>query len=190
MRERVQKFGELLKAPFHRNKSRSSSPRPPSIQKPAFSSTPATTPGATVLISGSLARASTDKGIAPSSTSVGTTHTAGDKSLNSQSLAIPVPEKNGAFQKAVQEYINNLSDDDKAAFQSATDVMEKLGEMQQAKSRVSSSHNTRVQKVQKVLQCVQRFLGSIAICIQHSPEISSLVVGGVHCILMVSTCST
>ena len=30
-------------------------------------------------------------------------------------------------------------------------------------------------------------MGSVAICIQHSPEISSLVIGGVNCILTVRT---
>ena len=95
--------------------------------------------------------------------------------------------QNEAFQKATQEYIDHLSDDDKVAFQSATDIMEKLGELQQGRFRISSSHTTRVQKVQKVLQCVKQFLGSIAICIQHHPEISSLVVGGLNCILTVGT---
>ena len=100
-----------------------------------------------------------------------------------------MPVKNEAFLQAIQEYINNLSNDDKVAFQSATDVMEKLEELQKGKSRTSNSHHThmqKVQKVQKVLQSVKQFLVSISICIQHNPEVSSLVVGGLHCILMVS----
>ena len=92
--------------------------------------------------------------------------------------AIAVPLKNEAFQKAIQECLDNLSDDDKEAFRSATDVIEKLGELQQGKSRISSSHTTGTQKVQKVLQCVKQFLVSVAICIQHHSEVSSLVVGG------------
>ena len=102
--------------------------------------------------------------------------------------AIAVSLKNEAFQKAIQEYLDNLSDDDKEAFRSATDVIEKLGELQQNKSHISNSHTTRIQKVQKVLQCVKQFLESVAICIQHHPEVSSLVVGGLNCILTVSFC--
>lgn len=113
-------------------------------------------------------------------------HATRSQSPDFQSPAFSVPEKNQAFQKAIQEYIDNLSEDDKVAFQSATDVMEKLEELQRATTHKSSSHTTRMQKVQKVLQCLKRFVGSIAICIQHHPEISSLVVGGFNCILTVS----
>lgn len=108
-------------------------------------------------------------------------------SPNPQSLATSGPVRNKAFQKAIQEYIDNLPDDDKMAFQSATDVMERIGELQKDKSRTSSSHPCQVQRVQKVLQCVKLFLVSVAICIQQNPEISSLVVGGLNCILTVST---
>ena len=87
---------------------------------------------------------------------------------------------------AIHKYIDNLSDDDKVAFQSAADVMEMLGELPQGKSRISSA---QMQKVQKVLQCVKQFSGSVIICIQHSPQISSLVMGGLNCILTVSAYS-
>ena len=88
-----------------------------------------------------------------------------------------------AFQKAIQEYANNLSDDDKTAFLSAPNVIERLQEMQcNSKSLFSSSLTTRVEKV---LQCVKGFMVSLGIFIQHSPEISSLAVGGVNCILTV-----
>ena len=177
-RERVREF---LTAPFQRHKSgsRSPSPSPASslIPGPALSDTPANTPNATLLsddISGSSS--TTDKGFG--STVLAT----GDQPPNPQSPATPI--KSGAFQKAIQEYMDNLSDDDKAAFQSATDVMEKIGELQQGKSRTPSSP-TRMQKVQNVLQCVKKFLGTVAICIQQNPEITSLVVGGLNCILTV-----
>jgi hypothetical protein len=41
-------------------------------------------------------------------------------------------------------------------------------------------------RINKVLQLINKFLGSVAICIQHNPQISSLVVGGFHCVLSVS----
>ena len=86
-------------------------------------------------------------------------------------------EENGPPVKAIQEYIDNLSDDDKVAFLSATDFM------QQGISHISSSHIFRVEKAQKG---VEQFLLSF---VQHSPEIPSLVVGGLNCILTVSTYS-
>lgn len=104
-------------------------------------------------------------------------------SSGSQTLLPPVhcnPLQNEAFQNAIQKYIANLSEDDKAAFRSPPDIMKKLSE-----SPISSS--TRMQKVEKLLQCLKRFLASTAIGIQHHAEISSIVVGGLHCILIVST---
>ena len=174
-RERVLEF---LKAPFRHHRSRSPGPSPASASIPslALSKTPNTTLLSNVI---SESSSSADNGISSPADATE------DQSPNPQSLAICIPVKNEAFQKAIQEYIDNLSDDDKEAFQSATDVMEKIGELQHDKSRTPSSNTTRLQKVQKVLQCVRLFLGSIATCIQQIPEISSLVVGGLNCILTV-----
>ena len=178
-RERARKFGESLKAPFRpKGPSRSPSPTPSTDGR----ITPAKPPDTTVpsnVISGSSGE--TDRALA------GPAHATGDQSpYPPQPLEIAVPLKNEAFQKAIQEYLDNLSDDDKKAFRSATDVIEKLGELQQGKSHISSSHTTRTQKAQKVLRCMKQFLESVAICIQHHPEVSSLVVGGLNCILTVS----
>lgn len=80
--------------------------------------------------------------------------------------------------------MDGLSDDDKEAFKSSSDIMDKLEEMQQDKTpRISSSLTLRVKNV---LQCVKHFMESIKIFIQADPAISSLVIGGVNCILMVS----
>lgn len=116
--------------------------------------------------------------------SAGPIHAAGAHSMNPQLPRPPVPaESDGAFQKAIQKYVEELSDDDKEAFLSAPNVIERLQDMQgNGESLVSSSLTTRVEKV---LQCVKHFMGSLGIFIQQSPEISSLVVGGVNCILTV-----
>ena len=95
-----------------------------------------------------------------------------------------MPAKSEAFSNAIQEFVNNLPDDDKTAFQSSSDIMEKLWEMQRGQnSRISSPLTSRVQKV---LQFIKHFMGSIAMFTQYSPGISSLVLGGVNCILTVS----
>ena len=116
--------------------------------------------------------------------SAGPARAAGTQSVNLQLPLPPVPAKrDGAFQMATQEYVKKLSGDDKAAFLSAPDVIECLQEIQcNGKSLISSSLSSRVEKV---LQCVKHFMGSLGIFIQQSPEISSLVVGGVNCVLMV-----
>ena len=150
------------------------SPRPASIPRPAFSKNPANTPNTTTL------REETSPLNFALSTLDLLEHATGKQPPNTLLQAISVPVENEA---AVQECINNLSNDDKLAFQSATDVMEKLGCLQQGKPRISSFLITRIHKVQ---QCLKQFLVSIAICIQHNDAISSLVMGGLHCILMVS----
>ena len=87
------------------------------------------------------------------------------------------------LQKVIQEHVKKLSDDDKTAFHSASDIIVRLQEMQGiGKPAISGSLMSRVEKV---LQCVKGFMGSLGIFIQQSPEISSLVVGAVNCILTV-----
>lgn len=51
-----------------------------------------------------------------------------------------------------------------------------------AKASVSRSFGSRVEKI---LQCIKQFVGTVGIFIQYSPEISSLVVGGLNCVLLV-----
>lgn len=124
----------------------------------------------------------------PAPTQPTPTHAAGTQPTSFQFPAPLVqPKQDEVLQKAIQEYVKQLSDDDKAAFQSAPDILEHLQEMQRnGKSLISSSLTARVEKV---LQCVKHFMSSLGLFIQHSPQVSSLVVGGVNCILTVSTSS-
>ena len=116
-------------------------------------------------------------------------HGAKSQPVNPQLLTPPVPAiKDEALQKAIQGYVNKISDEDKEAFRSAPDIIEQLENMQCNKKTLVSS--SLMDRVEKVLQCVKHFMGSLGIFIQHSPEISSLVVGGVNCILTVGTSST
>ena len=93
----------------------------------------------------------------------------------------------GILQKAIQKYIQKLLEDDKAAFQSSPDIIERLQEMQSnGKSLISSSLTSRVEKV---LQFVNNFMGALSNFTQQSSEIS-LVVGGVKCILTVCISNT
>ena len=182
-RKRIQRFAESLEIPFRHKKSRSSSPGPSSASALTSSNTPANCAG--TALSSNVSSGPSTRGISASSPAG---HTGGgNQPPQPPSPAVPVPLINEAFRKAVQGYIVGLSDDDKRAFHSATNVIEKLEELSGGKSRISSSHATLIQKVQNVLQCVKQFLVPIAICIQHHPEVSALVVGGLNCVLTVST---
>ena len=114
-------------------------------------------------------------------------HTAGAHSLNFE-VSTALMEMGEALQTAIQEYVNKLSDDDKAAFQSAPNIIEHLQAMHlNGKSLISSSLTSRVEKV---LQCVKNSLASLGIFVQHSSEITLLVVGGINCIFSVGTSSS
>lgn len=100
----------------------------------------------------------------------------------------PEPPRNVAFAQALQEHINGLKEDEKAAFQHASrGISEKnilhglqgLGDdhMQNSLLRRHSESLT------KFLGLLDRFLGGVGIAIQQSPDVSSLVVGGVRLLI-------
>lgn len=118
----------------------------------------------------------------------------GAHASNPETPTATAPATNEAFQIAIQAFINDrLPADVKKDFQSASEIMQTLQMMQAHRSRpgntmhISSSVSDRVKKV---LEGLRHFTGSVAICVQHSPEISSLVIGGVNCILVVRTSSS
>ncbi|KAF8251709.1 hypothetical protein K440DRAFT_636958 [Wilcoxina mikolae CBS 423.85] len=92
--------------------------------------------------------------------------------------SIPDP----ALKIAIERYVKELPEDDRNAFESAKDVLDEIRMIDQTHSQASSSRSFGT-RISKVLQLINKFLGSVAICIQHSPAISSLVVGGLHCVL-------
>ena len=108
-----------------------------------------------------------------------------DQSLNPQSPTTPISAARcEAFEQAIKKFNGTLSDEDKEAFQSASDIMERLHSMQSDQnSRISNSH---ILRARKILQCMQHFMGSISIFIQAKPGVCSLVVGGVNCVLTAS----
>lgn len=123
-----------------------------------------------------------------SQAAAGPTHAPGAHSGNLQPPIPPMPVGDDALQKAIQAYISKLSNDDKAAFHSAPAIIDRLQEMQRKnKPGISSSLTNRIERV---LQCIKHFMGSLGIFIQHSPELSSLAVGGLNCVMTVGTSST
>src|SRR5258705_3133360 len=96
----------------------------------------------------------------------------------------PDPVACEAFKEALEQYTNKLSDGDKAAFHSGSDVMNEIHRLnnESSKIRVTNAHGERIQKI---LHFIKQFMGTLAIFIQHSPEFSALAVGGVNCVLLV-----
>ena len=90
------------------------------------------------------------------------------------------------MQKAIQKYVNTLSNEDKEAFRSAPDIIEHLQKLQCNRNNLIPRY--LMSRVEKVLQCIKTFMGSLSFFSQQSPEMS-LVVGGVNCILTVGTSS-
>lgn len=182
-RETIRKFGKSLKGALSRRKSKGTNPGAnPAPSQPASSLVQPCTTTPSNVTSGSVAAGSSATGSQST--------LPGAQSLNPPLPVALAPAKNEAFEKALKSYINELTEADKKAFltASASDIMDRLKEMQNdksgssGKSRLSSQFTSRLQKV---LQCVKQFMGSIVIAIGHHPEISALVVGGFNCILMV-----
>ena len=180
-REALKSIVRYLTPPFIRRdkSSREASPAPPNpASKPA--------PSSNAISGHSIGVVGTGRMTGIHSTLPGPVDAEGTQLLDPQPPLAPMPPKNKAFERAIAQVLQkhvDLSDDDKEAFQSYSDVdvMEELRNVQDGTSRISDS----LTRVQKVLECVNRFMGPLATFIQHSPEISSLVVGGLNCILMV-----
>jgi hypothetical protein len=81
-----------------------------------------------------------------------------------------------------------LSDEERSEFAgyergpSEEDLMQKVMAWDEEHQRVSKARRV-LPRVKKILDVANLYLGAIGICIQYSPEISSLVVGGFRCII-------
>lgn len=77
-----------------------------------------------------------------------------------------------------------MPEKDKAAFQCAGDIMDNIRAMDNKNAATSISRDFGV-RIEKILQFIKRFATTVGACVQFSPEISSLVVGGMNCVLTV-----
>ena len=141
-----------------------------------------TTPLSDSLLNHGQSREVTPAPFRPTSShaSTGVMHAIRAHSGNLQLATLPVQAKSETLKEVIQEYVDKLSDDDRVAFLSAPDIIKHLHEIRSnGEPLITNSLTTRVEKV---LQCVKNFMGSLAIV---HPEISAFVVGGANCILMV-----
>lgn len=103
-------------------------------------------------------------------------------------LRTPLISRNAAFADALQQHLLKLSPVESATFrashQSLTpeSILVKVKAYDQAHSRGSASRKC-AEKVDKSLRILYQFLASIAIAIQSSPDVSSLIVGGLRFIV-------
>lgn len=180
------KTSEKVKDILKIRHKRSRSPAPIASPRQKSSHTSANAPESNVscnVVSGSPLGASTSQGIASSSRHSRLAQIVGDKPSYPQQRPLSRSDRIGAFERAVavslKERIDGLSDDYKTAFQSATDVTEKLSGLQQGEP-FASDLIVRVQTVQE----------SFAIWVQHTPDIYSIVVGGLNYVMTVTNLPT
>ena len=122
--------------------------------------------------------------VEPSSCDKPKSNTPGPPGQASPSLsADPSIASTSAFIKTMQDYVDNLSHDDKEAFRSAPDIIGKLWELQRSQPHITGPLTNRVQKV---VQCMKNFMMSIISVVQPRSEICSLVVDGANSVLTVS----
>ena len=188
-RETIKQFGKFLKSALSQSKTNPTSSGPasshPQSPTPCTNAPSNVTSGSPIAASSSAAKTTGSQSTLP-----GPAHAGGAQSLNPPPPATPVPAKNEAFEKAIMLYINQLTEADKKAFLDASSILDRLKETQNDQSGSGGKSRTPGQftdRLQKALQCVQRFMGSIVVSIGHHPQISSLVVGGFNCILTVGT---
>lgn len=95
-----------------------------------------------------------------------------------------------AFTLALERHIETLTDEEKAAFSQIGDMntesllqaVEKLD----AEHQAGSTSRRCATKIKGFLDAVNGYLNALAVMVQHSPEISSLIVGGLRLVVDVS----
>lgn len=104
---------------------------------------------------------------------------------------------NTAFQKAFQKHVDNLEPIERESFHKAYETVTPEDLLSKVKAYDEKYNDQAVSKncagrITKVLSVVEQLMRGVSIGIQHSPEISSLVVGAVRLIIDVrrhSTCA-
>ncbi|TGZ77426.1 hypothetical protein EX30DRAFT_366680 [Ascodesmis nigricans] len=89
---------------------------------------------------------------------------------------------NQAFLQAIKRYELRLSEDERADFSSPIDVLMKVRAIDETHNEKSVSRRFAA-RIEKVLKGLNSYMDIVQTMVQHSPEISSLVVGGVMFIL-------
>jgi hypothetical protein len=90
--------------------------------------------------------------------------------------------------EATEQYLKKLPEKEKAAFAKAFETKDATTLLSQvraydAEHKDSSSFRPHAERLSKFLDLLNRFMGGVAIGIQASPEISSLVVGAVRIVI-------
>ncbi|KAI5839132.1 hypothetical protein DFP73DRAFT_502190, partial [Morchella snyderi] len=96
----------------------------------------------------------------------------------------PVDETTSIFQEAIERYKQKVAIDHKQYLLGGMDVS--VAQLIESVGRYNTQHNERsssrrgLARIQGFLRVVDGYLKSLGVMIQHSPEISSLVVGGLR----------
>ena len=98
------------------------------------------------------------------------------------------PSMNPALKLAIQEFLQKTPEAEKDAFREASKIIDEENLLARARAcdethQQSSSFRPQAEQLSKFLTFLNRFMGGLAIGIQASPEISSLVVGAVRIVI-------
>ncbi|PGG98467.1 hypothetical protein AJ80_09528 [Polytolypa hystricis UAMH7299] len=96
--------------------------------------------------------------------------------------------QNAALELAIRKHLDQLSDDEKDAFQNAAISLTEDGLLDQVRHldtdhKAVSVFRHRAEQISKLFRFLDLFMGGITVSIQHSPEISSLIIGGIRLVL-------
>jgi hypothetical protein len=102
-------------------------------------------------------------------------------------LAPTAPRKT-VLEKAVTEYLKKIPEAEKAAFAQMSKSLDDQTLISNVRAydvahKDNSSFRPHAERLEKFLNLLNRFMGGVAIGIQASPEISSLVVGAVRIVI-------
>ncbi|KAF3010907.1 hypothetical protein E8E13_009909 [Curvularia kusanoi] len=106
----------------------------------------------------------------------------------STDLSVAATSRGSVLEKALARTLEELPQAEKAAFAQASKTIDERTLLSRvnaydAAHRDSSSFRPHAERLSKFLGLLNRFMGGVAIGIQASPEISSLVVGSVRVVI-------
>lgn len=111
-------------------------------------------------------------------------------SVQDSQVSAPVTStsRNPALELAIQRHLDKIPAAEKAVFRDASKAINDANLLSRVRAYdeahiESSSFRPQAERLSKFLKFLNRFMGGVAIGIQASPEISSLVVGAVRIII-------
>ena len=121
-----------------------------------------------------------------------TTSTPSNPTISTAATPPATPLRNLALELAIQKYIDKIPDVEKQAFRDAfanlsqDTLLSEVAAIDEA-DKHNSVRRRHADRILKFLDFLDRFMGLAAIGVQKSPEISSMIIGGVRIVINLAT---